>query len=516
MSNASISIGSTGPGEIDPKVTLFSESNDAPIEDVELTQDDRFRFLASEYHDAVEALRETHDELTPAAIELDSLDHVWSGIFAESRRLTEEDRLLLNPVFQNLPEDGLVASQFVDRVWEAVEHTDWGPTFTLAMMRRIYRPRRQPIFHNAILISTVAAFEAHLSKLAAEYYRSAPEALHNVPREAVKEFSLRELQSMDSIQDAVEMAIEQRVTALMFGSLTDWKKFFSDRMNIDMTTLSNEWDFVCEVFERRHCIVHSEAKASRRYTRVFTEVELHSPLHADAPYVARAIEALELLGLLLHASIWSKFAVEDKDVIDATERIGFASLKAERWLFSFHVYEYWAKLKLPEAEQRMAKVNLWIARKNLHGMESIRSEVVDWDVSGSDEVYEFAKLCLLDDLDAAFAMLPKLIERDKVGGEQLATWPLIAPLRADSRIQDYVELMKDYLSDEAASSADAKEEEEEAETISDPAVEIDSLGELADVSSVRLNANTEIAPDEDSSALSPDSNSSAESQADRK
>lgn len=30
-------------------------------------------------------------------------------------------------------------------------------------VRRIYRPRRQPIFHNAILISVVAAFESHLA-----------------------------------------------------------------------------------------------------------------------------------------------------------------------------------------------------------------------------------------------------------------------------------------------------------------------------------------------------------------
>lgn len=97
----------------------------------------------------------------------------------------------------------------------------------------------------------------------------------------------------------------------------------------------------------------------------------------------------------------------------------------------------------------MAKVNLWIARKNLNGLDSIRNEVSKWDVSGSDEIYDFAKLCLLEELDPAFAMLPVMIEREKIGGEGVATWPLLTPLREDPRIQRFADIMRDYLSEEA-------------------------------------------------------------------
>ncbi|MEB0287490.1 hypothetical protein QN355_13105 [Cryobacterium sp. 10S3] len=416
------------------------------------TRDDRFLFLAQYFGDAIEALRETHDELSPAASELDSVVHIWDETFEGSKRLTVDDRELLATVFRDVGEGGLTSHEVVDRLWEAVKDTHWGPQFAFDFVRRAFRPRRQPIFHNAILISVVAAFESHLAKLADEYYRAAPDALHRLPKEAVKEFSLRELQSMGSIEDAIEMAIEQRVTALMFGSLADWKKFFAERMNIDLASLSGDWGSIQEVFERRHCIVHSEAKASRRYIRNYPNVELRDPLNADGDYVRQAMESLELLGLLLHTAVWSKFALDRQEIIDSIESRGFASLKEARWQFSLRIYESWQTLPLSEAEQRMAKVNLWIARKNLNGLESIRSEVDSWDVSGSDELYAFAKLCLLDELDGAFAMLPVMVERDKVAGMALATWPLLAPLREDPRIQRYADIMGDYLSDEADNS----------------------------------------------------------------
>jgi len=423
-----------------------------------LSTDDRLRFRGQEFTDAIEALRETHSELAPAASELDSLLTIWDGTIAASKRLTEEDKERLRPVFGDVPAGGLAAHDLVDRLSDAVEDTEWGLDMVYNFVMRVFRPKREPIFHNAILISVVAAFEAHLSKLAEEYYRAAPDALHKVPREAAKEFSLRELQELGSIADAVEMAIEQRVTALMFGSLGDWKKFFADRLNIDLSDLIGNWAAVQEVFERRHCLVHNEAKASRRYVRAFPSTELQEPLDVDAEYVEQTLETLELLGVLVHAKVWAKFADHKQQVVDALESRGFTSLKEGRWQFSSNIYQAWQALPLTESEQRMAKVNLWISDKGINGVESIRAEVDAWDVSGSSEVYQFAKLCLLEDLDAAFDALPTMISRDHVAGKELATWPLLAPLRQDARIKQYADIMKDYLSEEAYSTADYLDE----------------------------------------------------------
>lgn len=418
-------------------------------EDVEVTRDDRFRFLSQHFTDAIEALRETHDELSLAARELDSIENVWSGSIGGSNRLAADQRDLLKPVFENIPEAGISSNELVDRVWAALKDREWGPEFTLDFIRRIHRTKREPIFHNALLISTVASFESHLAKVAEEYFRAAPEALHKLPKEAIKEFSLRELQDLGSIEEAIELAIDKRVTSLMFGSLADWKRFFSERLNIDFDKLANDWTFVQEVFERRHCLVHNEARASRRYIRNNPKVDLHASLSADYDYVVRAMEALELLGTLLLISVWSKFAIDQQELIDFMENVAFGALTDKRWSFSYEIYRRWDQLPLSQAEKQMAAVNLWIARKNTNGIKSVEEEIRSWDVSGADEIYTFAKLCLLEELDDAFELLPKLVSRGKIGGRELAKWPLIAPLREDIRIEEHVDIMREYLSTEA-------------------------------------------------------------------
>lgn len=464
---------STGPAASDSS-TDADEPHSSTLEPAEpepevreLTRDDSFRFAGREFLDSIEALRETHAELTPAAAELDSALEIWKGALGQSKRLSAADLVALQPVFENIPKGGISAHDMLDRVWEAVEDKDWGPQFAYQLTRRLYRPRRQPIFHNAMLISAVAAFESHLSTMAELYYQSAPEALHKLPKEAIKEFSLRELQSLGSIDDAIELAIERRVSDLAFGSLSDWKKFFADRMNIDLAALLGSWPRIHEVFERRHCIVHSDGHASRRYIREYSDVELGEPLHATNEYVSAALDSLELLGVLLHSAVWAKFALDKQEVVDSLEATAFESLKAGRWEYSLKLYEYWQNLPLSAAERHMADVNVWIARKNLNGLASIEKEVDAWDISGSDDVYGFAKLCLLEDLDAAFAMLPDLVKREKVEGRELATWPLLSPLRDDERIKEYAGIMRDYLSEEADTAADSAESEEPLPTSED-------------------------------------------------
>lgn len=434
-------------------VLPMENSGIAEVADVEVdeerTLDDRFRFVGTAFREAIEALRETHDELAPAAANLDDLSLAITEAFG-SREPSADDHKLLIPAFsEDLPETGLSARDLLKRVWDAVGDEDWGPAFAFRFMERASRPRREPIFHNSMLISVVAAFEHHLSKLASEYYRATPAALHDVPRDAQKEFSLRELQQLNSIDEAIEHAIETRVEKLMYGSLADWRKFFGDRMKLDMAEIVHSWDSIQEIFERRHCLVHNNGRASRRYVSTVKSGSRGDEVDTDLDYVRKATDALELLGVVLHAGVWSKFAEDPKNTIDFLERNAFQALKDGRWAFSFALYARWQSLPLTAEEKLMGQVNLWIARKGLSGSVSIRQEVAEWDVSGSDEIYRFAKHCLLEETDEAFSMVPMLIEREKLDGRDLATWPLTEVLRNDRRIQEFENIMRGFLNEES-------------------------------------------------------------------
>lgn len=50
--------------------------------------------------------------------------------------------------------------------------------------------------------------------------------------------------------------------------------------------------------------------------------------------------------------------------------------------------------------------------------------------------------------------LPSHIAADRIGGEELATWPLLEPLRRDPRIREYAGVMHHFFTEESISSVE--------------------------------------------------------------
>ncbi|MEV8262733.1 hypothetical protein [Microbacterium sp. NPDC077057] len=413
--------------------------------------DQRFWVTGTEFTDRFDALRETHTELSKAAANLDHFGSIWDNLPA-GVEISSEDKQRVVARIRSIPKDAFTARKLLDALWDVTSDDAWGPAFATATMAKFYRPRREPIFHGALLISAVASLEAHLGQLAENYYRAAPAALHDVPKEALKEFSLKDLQTLGSIDQAIEAAIDSRVNKLSFGTLSDWRKFFKDRMSIDLADQGTTWEQLLEIFERRHCLVHSEGQASHRYVKVTGSSEIKSDLRPDRDYVSHAIDALEVMGTLLQASVWHKFTKNADDIFTQLQRVAFGALSTGRWAFALPLFERCGELPLSNEKRLITLVNTWLAQKGLFGLDAIRRDVEEWDVTGVDELYVFAKACILGDLDAAFAQLPGLVERDKLSGAALATWPLTAPLRTDPRIREYGDLVRGFLSTEIEES----------------------------------------------------------------
>jgi hypothetical protein len=419
------------------------------------TPDQRFQALGQYFLRTVESLRQTHEGLADAARDLDDLSSIIGPVAERvAREATSEQQSAVRAVFDSVPEDGVDPGDFIRRMWEATSDAPWGPDLVSAISETAQRRPREPLFHGAMLTSAVSSVEAHFAHLAEEYFRAAPDALHDVPKDSAKEFSLRDVMGMDSIEDAVETAIESRISDLSYGNLTGWKAFFRDRLKVDLGDLAPDWDQIIEIFERRNCIVHHEGSASKRYVRAVGSGTVGNGLETDYDYVQVAIGALELLGIRLHVAVWQKFNKSAIDVITWLEAASFAVLRREQWSTSLALYETWQTLPLTRDQALLAHVNLLLAKKGLHGLDATRGEIEAWDVSGLDEIYTFAKATLLDDLDRAFAMAPALIEREKLGGWALATWPLTKGMRSDARIQQYADLMKEYLSESTSSGDD--------------------------------------------------------------
>jgi hypothetical protein len=300
-----------------------------------------------------------------------------------------------------------------------------------------------------MLIGAVAKFESHVSRLFETYYRARPAALKHGGKGGQKEFSLSDIQALQNLDEVLDLAIERKVRSIMFQGLEGWKDNLKKMLNVSMPNLGVEWNAIREIFERRHCVVHHHSTASRQYASSRGDVELGAPVHADGEYLKTALEQLETLGALLHLRVWQKLADDHEKLVSFVERNAFGALNEKRWQYCVAVYGAWLELPVSPLEALMGKVNVWLARKGLGGVQAILHEVEAWDagleaseVDASPFLFSFAKACLLEDLDLAFRLLPDLVENKELSGEALASWPLTAPLRGDPRIHEFNEVIR--------------------------------------------------------------------------
>ena len=80
-----------------------------------------------------------------------------------------------------------------------------------------------------------------------------------------KEFSLNDLTSLDSLEEARAIAIERRVDSATRGTIDDWAEWLEKRVKIPARELSLDREQTREVFLRRHLHVHTGGRVDQRY-----------------------------------------------------------------------------------------------------------------------------------------------------------------------------------------------------------------------------------------------------------
>lgn len=252
---------------------------------------------------------------------------------------------------------------------------------------------------------------------------------------------------MGSLDDAVEMAIGRRVDDLMFGSFGEWRRFFQDKLNLKFEGYASDWEFLQEVFQRRHVIVHNGGRASRRYLknvakRFTVGVELDDSLKVDQDYVRRASAELLSFGYLLSIAMCLKFAKEEgQREFTVSELHGFTyrNLLKGHYGVVKKCAEYGEQTSSALDDQILFRINQWIARQRL-GDESVRSEVEIWDTRPLKSRYALAKHCLMGEEAQAIKVLSELHGAGEVSFEDVIEWPILEPLRGTD---GYVKLTRD-------------------------------------------------------------------------
>ncbi|MFJ3785768.1 hypothetical protein [Streptomyces sp. NPDC090093] len=399
--------------------------------------------------DRIDAARDLIEIAAPAVAAKERHRVVFQQFLSELTYMNSEQigRLLTLFAELNEKEEGETSWQvrLLNGVWEEFKGEPWAAKLATNLHTLLRRPSRVSFLLESTVISAVTSFEVLFSSLVSAYLKVSPQSLEALSREKDKEFSLRDLKGLSSIDEAVDLAISRRVDELMFGSMSEWRRFCIEKLNIKFDDLSSDWTAVKEIFQRRHVLVHAGGIASARYVNSIktddekTAVTVGQRLQTNHEYVYEALDLILSFGILLASAIGIKFAPSHgKSILSNLHQLTYKRLLAKDDDFVMHLCSAGEKIAKEHSGKMLFMVNGWIALKRKNPRKA-RALVSEWDASALQDRYKLAKMCLLDESEAALDLMKKMYSSGDLSSEDVLEWPLFAEIRA---LPEYTEWSK--------------------------------------------------------------------------
>ncbi|MGA9996678.1 MAG: hypothetical protein WBP93_14770 [Pyrinomonadaceae bacterium] len=121
--------------------------------------------------------------------------------------------------------------------------------------------KQKELLYKSSLITLTSTVELFLSQLLHFYFEQFPGAVGS----DVKFFSLDELKSIGSIEDAKKYLIESKVENILRDSLEEWIKFLKERVKLSMGYIDPVKDKLLEIYQRRNLLVHNGGQVNSIY-----------------------------------------------------------------------------------------------------------------------------------------------------------------------------------------------------------------------------------------------------------
>ena len=298
--------------------------------------------------------------------------------------------------------------------------------------------------HRSSLISLVSLVESFLSQLLHMFFQKHPSALNAKE----KQFTFEELSNFSSLDDARSYLVSWKIENLLRGSYEDWVEYFRTQMKLGLTVSARHQERLVENFQRRNLFVHNDGVVNKIYlskvAKSITKPEmLNKKLGVSKDYLFAATDRFESSFLQLAFELWEKCEKNSEKRPSLIVHSTYDALQNRRWRVATELAEIVEKDKAAsEIDILMAKINSWIARKNLGDKDKVLEEVNDFDVSAKDDLFKLAKHCLLDEIESALPLAKRLEKTKKLSISSLCEWPLFEGLRASPRMKLWLEQIK--------------------------------------------------------------------------
>lgn len=294
------------------------------------------------------------------------------------------------------------------------------------------------LLYNGSLMNLVSHVELFFADVIHFYLDRFPGCL----RESEKQFSLEDLDSFDSIEDARQYLIQRKVEGVLHGSFEDWIDFLRKRANLSMSYLDDDMDKLVESFQRRNLVVHAGNRVNQTYisnvTGSFAEnVEIGERLRVDREYLDDRIDLLEKNCLLIGFELWKQLDLEDENRAYELVKLSFEHLKRSRFGIAESLSYFLFNDKAQTEPLRLiGKINYWLSLKRQGRWSEVRQDAENADFSAKGLRYRLAHASLCEREDKFFELLEPTIQSTELSADHLREWPVFREMRESEHLEN--------------------------------------------------------------------------------
>ena len=328
-----------------------------------------------------------------------------------------------------------------------------------------------PVIHGSnTLVMLITRFEEFISSVLTRLYSQYPQKYLDDQKITFSEI-------LDSgIDEVREKIIMREVDRIMRESFSEWFKIFeSHGMRFD--GYKEDLNNLKEIYYRRNVVVHNSGRVNATYLSAIpdSKAKLGTKLNVDPTYLDNAFATIKIIIFAILIEAVRLVKADKDDYLYSIFEVAFEELQSEHYHISRKVYDALANNKDSAAGTKIAaKVNYWLSKKALNGLDAIKTEVENFDFSALDESFRLAKEILLDHYNEATIILSNLMDTNRIDPVWIEEWPLFKEYKKTPQFRDFkvqhpdafkilsVEIGQDALDENKSSDQNSRSESEAA------------------------------------------------------
>jgi len=318
-----------------------------------------------------------------------------------------------------------------------------------AIEKLIKTSGQKELLYKNSLISLLSSVEWFFSQILHNHFDKFPDSA-GIKK---KTLTLEELKSFESLKDAENYLIDDKIESILRGSFKDWLDVLKLELSLKLPYISYFEDEMFEIYQRRNLLVHNGGTVNSIYLSKVSDkykqnLNIGDSISVSEAYLERAISLLHTTFTLIACELWKKLEPEKENRCVVTMELSYEYLKKEKWDISEIASLFlFGDKKMPIASRTAAQLNYWLSKKNSGKFDDVKNEVKDADFSDKAKVFQVALHALRDEEKDFFQLLPNVLKTEELSPNEVMEFPIFSNMRAKQEFQTFLgenEIMKKF------------------------------------------------------------------------